>query len=444
MNILEGRIKQTHKAENKGKYILYWMQGAFRCNYNHSLEFSIYLSNLYNLPLIVLVILNLDYPEANYRSFKFFLEGLNDISNTLKNRKISLHLRKGRFESVLSEYKTNIHTLVTDKSYLPNLKNIKIDIFKKLNLNSYEVDTNLVVPVEIASSKMEYGGYTIRPKIKRLYENYISDFSMNDYKNAYVEQIIDFDINDTDSLLKSVEYVSPINIKGGEKNAENTLEYFIQTGFKRYALQRNDPCSNVESNLSPFLHFGHISPIKVLKTLPHDDFENYEAFLEQIVIRRELAHNFTFYSDTTNNLSKYLPKWAKDTLFDHKQDEKKYLYKLKDFEQANTHDIYWNAAQKELLKTGKIHNYMRMYWGKKIIEWSNDYKEAYNIMAYLNNKYAIDGRDPNSYAGIMWCFGMHDRPFIERDIFGKIRYMSENGLKRKFDIEKYYKMWSIK
>ncbi len=438
------RIKLIKKGTQKGKYIIYWMQGAFRTDYNHSLEFAIYLSNKLRMPLIVLVILNLSYPQANYRSFRFFLKGVENIYNTLKDRNISLHLKVGTFEKVMSQYKDIAHTIITDKSYLLNLKLIKLEILKTINATCYEVDTNLVVPVEIASNKMEYGAYTLRPKIKKIYEKFLNDFLDFEYKDSCVEPIIEVDFRHCDTELRNkTEYVSPIELIGGQEAAEGVLKDFIENKFPHYLQYRNDPTLAVESNLSSYLHFGHISPIKILKQLSKADYKNYEAFFEQLVVRRELAHNFTFYADS-NKFFNCLPLWAKNTLNEHKNDKKDYIYDQETFEKATTCDKYWNVAQRELLKTGKIHNYMRMYWGKKIIEWSENLIEAYNTMIYLNNKYAVDGRDPNSYTGILWCFGLHDRPFRERSIFGKVRYMSENGLKNKFDIEKYYQKWCNK
>ncbi len=442
MVIFSDRIKLIKKGTPKGKYIIYWMQGAFRLCYNHSLEFAIYLSNELQLPLVVLVILNLSYPEANYRSFRFFLEGVEDIYNKLKDRNISLHLRVGEFDKVMDQYKNLAHIIITDKSYLLYLKLTKLEILKSINATCYEVDTNLLVPVEIASNKIEYGAYTLRPKIQKIYEKFLNDFLDFEYKGPYVEPMIEVNFKhyfDTE-LKNKTEYVAPIELNGGQKAAEGVLRDFIQNKFSYYLQHRSDPTLSVESNLSFYLHFGHISPIKILRQLPKADYKNYEAFFEQLIVRRELAHNFTFYADS-NKFFNYLPLWAKNTLNEHKNDKKDYIYDKEAFEKAATHDKYWNAAQVELLKTGKIHNYMRMYWGKKIIEWSKNLTEAYTTMIYLNNKYALDGRDPNSYASILWCFGLHDRPFRERNIFGKVRYMSENGLKSKFDIEKYCQKW---
>lgn len=441
MITFEDRIKKLKNGSKKGKFILYWMQGAFRTSYNHTLEFGIYLSQKYDIPLLTLVVLNLKYPEANYRTFKFFMDGLNDVKNGLEIRGITFHLRLGNFGEILPEYFRDTAALLTDKAYLPIIKNIRNEIYNKCDADIFEVDTNLLVPVEKASSKMEYGAYTIRPKIEKLKNKFYDDFTEYTYKNGFLEPKQDVDLKFSDKLLKdSCEYVNEVSLKGGYFAGKKQLKKFIDDKYSNYEHDRNDPTKTAESYMSFYLHYGHISPIEIIKNLPKDSL-NFPAYYEQVVVRRELSHNLTFYADSLENFDTYLPSWVKDTLNTHLNDRKDYIYSLEDFESAITHDKYWNAAQRELVISGKIHNYMRMYWGKKIIEWAEDYRTAYNIMVYLNNKYSVDGRDPNSYTGILWCFGMHDRPFFERNIFGKIRYMAESGLKRKFDIEKYADKW---
>ena len=205
-----------------------------------------------------------------------------------------------------------------------------------------------------------------------------------------------------------------------------------------YPKLRNDPILDYQSSLSPYLHFGQISPVYVaLRILDSNaSIEAKEAYLEEIVVRRELAVNYVQHNENYDNFNG-LPEWAKRTLGSHKNDQREYLYNLRELENAETHDPYWNAAQNEMRITGKMHGYMRMYWGKKIVEWTENPEIAFNMALYLNNKYELDGRDPNGFAGIAWCFGKHDRPWKERPVFGNVRYMNENGLRRKFDADKY-------
>ncbi|GBD39431.1 hypothetical protein HRbin37_01713 [bacterium HR37] len=435
------RVFQVQQSTKKGKYVLYWMQGAFRADYNHSLEYAIYTSNTLNLPLIVLAVLDLSYPEANYRSFKFFLEGLADVKKDLEDRNIALHIKKGHFKETLLNYAKKAHLVITDQAYLPYLNLVRRDIYHEIETTVFEVDTNVVVPVRHTSNKMEYGAYTIRPKIKKQIHKFLNDFTQYTYKGKKLESIYDIDPENISVIFKDqkTEYIPECSLKGGSKEALEALNKFLDSTYHVFAEHRSNPSVDAESNLSPYLHFGHISPIHIIKSAKEVDTkpENFETLLEQLVIRRELAHNFTYHVKNLENLLAFLPKWAAEGLKNHEKDKRDYTYSISELENAKTHDIYWNAAQEELIGRGKIHNYMRMYWGKKVIEWSEDTAEAYKKLLYLNNKYALDGRDPNSYAGICWCFGLHDRPFKERKIFGKIRYMSEKGLRRKFYMRKY-------
>jgi deoxyribodipyrimidine photo-lyase len=214
---------------------------------------------------------------------------------------------------------------------------------------------------------------------------------------------------------------------------------FIQNRIEQYPEQSNDPNQNAISHMSPYLHFGQISAQRIALEVQKADIsdEAREAYLEQLIIRRELTDNYCFYNDNYDSIDGF-PDWAKKTIAEHKNDEREYVYKLEEFEKAQTHDDLWNAAQKEMVKKGKMHNYMRMYWAKKILEWTESVEDAFKIALYLNDKYELDGRDPNGYVGVAWSVGgVHDRAWQERDIFGKIRYMSYNGCKRKFDVERY-------
>jgi deoxyribodipyrimidine photo-lyase len=202
---------------------------------------------------------------------------------------------------------------------------------------------------------------------------------------------------------------------------------------------RNDPAKDGQSNLSPYMHFGHISAQRIALDVSMSDInkESREAFLEELIVRRELSDNFCFYNAHYDNFDGF-PEWGKKTLNAHRKDKREYLYNIKQFENAETHDDLWNAAQIQMLKTGKMHGYMRMYWAKKILEWTESPEKAMEIAIYLNDRYELDGRDPNGYTGIAWSIGgLHDRAWNERPVFGKIRYMSYNGCKTKFDVIKY-------
>jgi deoxyribodipyrimidine photo-lyase len=234
--------------------------------------------------------------------------------------------------------------------------------------------------------------------------------------------------------------VKPVNwLKPGEKAARDVLDQFIERGLTRYADGRNDPTQAAQSNLSPYLHFGQISAQRVVQEVVKHARPNDArgAFIEELVVRRELSDNFCFYTPAYDSVEAF-PHWAKKSLDDHRADERTHLYSRSQFEHARTHDPLWNAAQMEMVLTGKMHGYMRMYWAKKILEWTSSPEQAMRVAIYLNDRYELDGRDPNGYTGIAWSIGgVHDRAWGERPIFGKIRYMSYDGCKRKFDIRRY-------
>jgi deoxyribodipyrimidine photo-lyase len=234
--------------------------------------------------------------------------------------------------------------------------------------------------------------------------------------------------------VPEVTWIAP-----GEREGQKALKNFVRRSLSLYGEKRNDPGQQGQSHLSPYLHFGQVSAQRVaLEVLKSDaGREAKESFLEELIVRRELADNFCFYNPLYDRFEGF-PQWAKKTLNEHRNDSRRYLYSSKVFEQGGTHDDLWNAAQREMVKRGKMHGYMRMYWAKKILEWTESPEKALAIAIYLNDRYELDGRDPNGYAGISWSIGgVHDRAWTEREIFGKVRFMSYNGCRSKFDIKAY-------
>jgi deoxyribodipyrimidine photo-lyase len=229
---------------------------------------------------------------------------------------------------------------------------------------------------------------------------------------------------------------------GGYLAASKHFQSFITESMNHY-LDSNDPSTNYTSKMSLYLHFGQISSLDLLERLflllnqQQIDGQAFDAYVEQLCIRRELAFNFVYYQKDYDTFEHMTEPWAYMTMREHERDQKEYIYSLNELEHGKTHDPYFNAAMHEMFYSGYMHNYMRMYWAKKIIEWTPTFKDAYQRITYLNNKYFIDGRDPNSYTGVAWCFGKHDRAWTERSIFGKLRYMNANGLERKFNILGY-------
>jgi deoxyribodipyrimidine photo-lyase len=443
-----GRVEAlNNKQFNKeGKYIVYWMSHSHRANFNHSLEFAIDLSNDHRKPLLVYFPITDKYKYSNARYYKFMLDGVLEAKRSIEERGIKFIIEKvDDIKQRVIEISKNTCALITDKAYLKYYRNLHKDIAKKLDIPVYEVESDVCVPVGIVSEKQEIYAFNFRKKINNLIKAHMLELKPRKAKINSVS--LDFGIDEI-SLNNSLEILDILNIDksfslspfvGGYSQARKHLEEFIEKKLHKYKDFTAHPELDYQSNLSPYLHFGQVSPIEVVLEILskyEEDDENVDSFFNELIVWRELARNFCYYNPNYNQYEG-IPDWAKKTLEEHKNDKREYIYTLEEFENAKTHDEYWNAAQLELLKTGKMHNYMRMYWCKKIIEWTEDPKQAFDIACYLNDKYELDGRDPNGYAGISWCFGTHDRPWKERKIFGKIRYMSGSGLESKFDIKKY-------
>jgi deoxyribodipyrimidine photo-lyase len=316
-------------------------------------------------------------------------------------------------------------------------------VIKNIDISFYEVDAHNIVPCWTASSKQEYAAYTIRPKLRRLLPDFLKPFPhLKKHSHNWGEKFISPDWARCLKTLDVDRTVTEVGwIESGEKAAFRVMKKFIKNRLDLYDKQRNDPVKDGQSGLSPYIHFGQISAQRIALEV-HDAMagkNSRDAFIEELIIRRELADNFCFYNTNYANVEGF-PAWAKKTLNEHRNDRRKYIYTREQFENALTHDNLWNAAQMEMVKKGKMHGYMRMYWAKKILEWTESPEQAMEIAVYLNDRYELDGRDPNGYAGIAWSIGgVHDRAWNERPVFGKIRYMSYNGLKTKFDIKEYIK-----
>lgn len=443
--MIDNRIKylNNNKINEDGTYVLYWMQQSQRIEYNHALAFAIEKANSLNLPLVIAFMLT-TYPEANERHYTFMLEGLKELEINLKKRNIKFIINiDSPIEGVYNLAKKS-SLLVADKGYLKIQRYWREELSNKVHIPMMEIESDLVIPIEITSNKEEYAAYTIRKKIHKNLDDNLFSFKIPLINTSSLElNLTTENIQDIDSLIKKLNIDSSVkkskHFIGGYSQAIKLLDNFIENKLENYNEYRNKADLDFTSNLSPYLHFGQISPIEIALKIKkkNSNFESKLSFLEELIVRRELAFNFCYYNTDYDNYKGLKADWIFDTLDKHKLDERNYIYTKKEFEKALTHDKVWNACQEELLFTGKMHGYMRMYWGKKILEWSNFPEEAFNIAIYLNNKYALDGRDANSYTGIAWCFGKHDRPWFERNIFGKVRYMNESGLKKRFKIENY-------
>ena len=443
--IQEERVRQLNEKEIvEGDYVLYWMQEAQRVEYNHALEYAVQRANELGQPLLVIFGLMAGYPEANLRHYAFLLEGLQDVKEALKERKIKFAVRRGSPDEVALDTGKTASLIVCDMSYLRLQKKWREKVAERADCVVVQVETEVMVPVELASDKQEHAARTLRPKIREHLDEFLVGLEPTMVEKQSLNMKDDgLDLSDVEEILENMKLdrsVAPVShlYRGGTSEAKKILDHFLESRLGTYVENRNQPQTDDVSHMSKYLHYGHISPVYVALRIqdanpPQEDLDSY---LEELIVRRELSMNFCHYTPDYDKFSN-LPDWAKETLKEHTGDAREYIYAREQFENTETHDEYWNAAMNEMRYTGYMHNYMRMYWGKKILEWSESPEEAYETTLYLNNKYFVDGRDPNSYANVAWVFGQHDRGWQERAVFGKVRYMSARGLERKAKPKEY-------
>ncbi len=439
------RIKALNKKEVKrGAYVLYWMQASQRTEYNHALEYAILRANELRQSVIVFSGITDHFPEANERHYTFMIEGLREVKRNLKKRGIQIVILHKSPELGAVQLSQRASLVVVDRGYLKIQKQWRKYAANEMDCPLIQIESDVIVPVEEASPKEEYTAATIRSKIHKKLNHFLVPLKQSDPTVGSLSFDFDsFDISDVSKTVSKLHIdrsVKKVNMfQGGTEDALRHLEIFLEGKLDRFPELRNDPTLDYLSHMSPYLHFGQISPLFIALKVKETKSPGMEAFLEELIIRRELSMNFVFYNESYDSYEA-IPEWARKSLRSHQKDKRKYLYHLEELEQAKTHDPFWNAAQREMVVKGKMHGYMRMYWGKKIIEWSKTPEEGFRAALYLNNKYELDGRDPNGFTGIAWCFGKHDRPWGERPIFGNVRYMNDKGLKRKFDVGEYVKM----
>ncbi len=432
------------RSVQDGRYVLYWMQASQRVECNHALEFAVGAANERNLPVVVGFGLTDRFPEANLRHYTFMLEGLEEVRRGLHRRGIRFALLHRSPELAAAELAREASLVVADRGYLRIQRQWRNHVAKNSPCAVIQVESDSVVPVETASPKEEYTAGTLRPKLHRILQDYLVPLAERPLRKDSLSLPLDVDAEKDFQALPGQmtidRTVAPVTTtRGGTGQAKILLEKFIADKIRHYPDLHSDPGLDYSSHLSPYLHFGQISPLAVaLRVISERSIPAgaRDAYLEELIVRRELSMNFVYYNERYDEFES-LPDWAKKTLAGHAKDRREYLYSPEQWERAETHDPYWNAAQKELVLSGSMQNYLRMYWGKKILEWSRSPAEAFRTALWLNNRYELDGRDPNGFAGVAWCFGKHDRAWPERKVFGKIRYMNDAGLKRKFDMDAY-------
>ncbi len=452
MPVSANRIQQLNTApvQPERDYVLYWAQMNRRVDANHALLYAVELGNQHKLPVLVYEALTYSYQYANDRLHSFVLEAVPETAQLLRKAGIGyvFYLRRRSSDPNDSFYKVahKAAAVVTDDypTFIARTHNASVPA--KVDMAYFAVDSSCIVPMSEIPHR-QYGAYTIRPRIQRLLPENLKACDPLRVKHRFEAAIPKFHTEVTAENIAEVVASCQIDhsvppsteFRGGRAAADELLENFLKHRLRRYASGRNEPSENATSHMSPYLHFGQISALEIalrVTAYAHEHKLIADEYLEELIVRRELAFNYARFVNDPGDLNN-LPEWCQLNMKTHAKDKRDPVYTPSQFERAETHDELWNACQREMLLRGKIHGYYRMYWGKKIIEWSRTYKEAAQTMIDIHGRYALDGRDPNTYTNIFWCFGLHDRPWPERPIFGKMRYMSLEGMKRKTNTRAY-------
>lgn len=471
-----------HGPRSDGHFVLYWMQQARRLHWNHSLQHAVYRAREHNVPLLIVEDLFLDQPWTQQRHFHFALQGMRDHRAALADRRDVAYLpwierQKGQLARAFPRLMTSAVEVVTDDVPCGVPTRLIADLSQwaeELGVRATAVDSNGLMPIRLLDAPKPtaavYRRYLHRHAHAALEAAPVADplhgqIANQGFKNTWIGQAI-AELPRADDLLDHPERladlpidtsVAPIQGRGGRRAGLSELQHFLSERLEHYENHRNDPSRPVTSGLSPYLHWGHLSAYEIaLAALEQDpDWDparlpekggkrtgfwpvasTIESFLDELLTWRELGYH-TCQLVTNYDRYESLPNWAQETLATHQSDRREHLYDLDAFDRSETHDELWNAAQRELVQEGVIHNYLRMLWAKKIIEWTPDPQSALKIMIELNNRYGLDGRNPNSYSGIFWSLGRYDRPWQERAVFGKIRYMTSRNTAKKVNVRDY-------
>lgn len=477
----QSRVRRLNEApiQKSRRYVLYWMQMYRRLAHNHSLDYALKCARELALPLVVYEGLRTDYPWASDRFSHFVLSGMRDNSADAKKLGITYwpfaESPNNPARGILKKVCADAALVVTDDFPCFIIPEQSAALGRKIDCAMFAVDGNSLVPMSELGPTTSAAAH-LRPRIQKAFVSAWPDRPAATPDLAGVKTWHDaapfpqFDVDqDIDAFIATLPIDHTVkrvaDPLGGRRAAIACLDRFVRHRLKGYSEHRSEPCDPRKghaSGLSPYLHFGHISISEIVervlevgggfdplalgerKTGKREGFYSLDndvsGFLDEAITWRDIGFHWHSQRRTdTASLAKALPAWAQQTLAEHTSDPRKYIYTRDELERGNTHDAVWNAAQKELVITGTMQNYLRMLWGKKVLEWSRTPEEAYQTLVHLNNKYAIDGRNPNSYTGILWCFGLFDRPWAPvRPIFGTIRYMSSDNTGKKFKLQGYY------
>ncbi|CAH8389077.1 unnamed protein product [Eruca vesicaria subsp. sativa] len=458
MSLQPGRIRvlkagSRRPSDQSPGPVVYWMFRDQRLRDNWALIHAVDLANRTNAPVAVVFNLFDQFLGAKARQLGFMLKGLRKLHRQIESLQIPFFLLQGDAMETIPEFMRECggSHLVTDFSPLREIRRCRDEVVKRTSdsLAVHEVDAHNVVPMWVASEKLEYSARTLRGKINKLLPEYLIEFPKIEPPRkkwvGMVDKVVDWD-SLIDKVVREGAEVPEVEwcVPGEDAGMEvlmGSKDGFLTKRLRNYSTDRNNPVKpKALSGLSPYLHFGQISAQrcalearKVRSTYP----QAVDTFLEELIVRRELSDNFCYYQPHYDSLEGAW-EWARKSLMDHASDKREHTYSLEQLEKGLTADLLWNASQLEMVYQGKMHGFMRMYWAKKILEWTKGPEEALSISIYLNNKYEIDGRDPSGYVGCMWSIcGVHDQGWKERPVFGKIRYMNYAGCKRKFNVDSY-------
>jgi deoxyribodipyrimidine photo-lyase len=483
-NINSNRVFRKNRIEPKpeGEYVLYWMQINRRFQYNYALEYAVGWADKLGKPLLILEAFSCDYPWASDRIHTFMMQGMKEHLEYAEKKNLNYisypEDRPGRYLKLLKELVSGASLLVTDEYPVFIMRERNERLPGEFDVPYYTVDSNGLIPLGL-TEKAPYSAYFFRKIMQKNFkEVYTHSPDSDPLSNIRINLSINLnltkewmdDIKDAQSRFQDIQRfiskldidheVKPVKWEGTRSAALGMLGYFIKDGLPEYEDKRNHPDAEKTSKLSPWLHFGKISEFEIVKAvLDHqpegwglDDIKynkgstggffngdpQIDAFLDELITWRETGFHFAHHTPHYDRFES-LPEWARKTLDEHRDDQREWIYSLDEFTRSETHDEIWNAAQAQLREEGIIHNYLRMLWGKKILEWTPDPETALEIMIELNNRFAIDGRDPNSYSGIFWCLGRFDRAWQERPVYGKIRYMTSESTRKKVKLDQYLK-----
>ena len=444
----EQRVRARNDRPIEDGPVVYWMQRDQRVSENWALLYAKQAATEREVGLVVVFNLVPTFGDTTLRHYDFMFKGLAEVEATLAERNISFVLLEGTPTDTVPEFvaKHGVGEVVTDFNPLHFTDHWRERVGNVLSVRLTEVDAHNIVPCWVASEKEEFAAYTFRPKVTKLLGEYLTDFPplrTHSYDSGVKPSQVDWEkllaSRDTDHEVEPVDWLTP-----GTEAGKEVVRNFIEDRLAQYHDDRNDPTIDGLSNVSPYLHFGQLAPQWVARQVQQADAPKVakDAHLEELIVRRELADNFCFYNDQYDRVEG-AREWAQTTIQAHAKDQREHLYSRQELEDGETHDPLWNAMQQQLVREGKMHGWCRMYWAKKILEWSEHTQLAIDRALYLNDKYELDGTDPNGVVGVMWSIvGVHDRAWTERPIFGKIRYMNFNGAKRKFDVEAYIAKYS--